>query len=82
VASAAKTPKGPPRMLKAPDAASYCGVSVPTFKTYCPVKPIRLGKNVLWDRVQLNRWLDALSAPCSVGTGTDWIGRLENADAY
>ena len=82
MAKAVRIPKLPPRMLSLPDAAAYCGVSGPTFKAHCPVKPIRLGERVLWDRERIDLWIDALSAPCSVGAGTDWIGRLEHADAH
>ena len=82
MAKAVRIPKLPPRMLGLPDAAAYCGISGPHFKAHCPVQPIRFGDRVVWDRVQIDRWLDALSAPCSVGAGIDWIGRLENADAH
>ena len=82
MAKAAHTPKVQPRMLGFPDAAGYCGVSVPTFKAHCPVQPVRLGTRILFDIRALDRWLDALSAPCSAGAGKDWIGRLENAGAH
>ena len=69
-------------MVALPEAAAYCGVSGPTFKAYCPLPPIKLGKRILWDLRAIDRWLDALSAPCSIGSSIDWLERLDNADAY
>lgn len=54
-----------PRRMKAPMAAAYLGVSVPTFRRrvkagrYPPGKPD--GSNVLWDREVLDRWVDKWS---------------------
>jgi hypothetical protein len=51
-----------PRMLSRKRAAAYCGVSVPMFNAWCPVMPVRASSRVLlYDRVQIDRWLDALS---------------------
>lgn len=74
--------KVPPRMLGLPDAAAYCGISGPHFKAHCPVRPLRLGDRVLWDRVQIDRWLDALSAPCSIVSGDDHLERLDRVHAH
>jgi hypothetical protein len=49
-----------PRLLSAEVAAIYCGVSVPTFKRVCPVSPKSIRTRVLYDRVEIDRWLDRL----------------------
>ncbi|MCK1618052.1 hypothetical protein IVA96_15645 [Bradyrhizobium sp. 159] len=52
-----------PAALRLDQAASYCGLSVDTFKNVCPVKPIELtqstrGRRYL--RVRLDAWLASL----------------------
>ncbi len=52
-----------PRLLTQGQAASYCGVAVSTFKQACPVEPIKLLDRIaLYDRFDLDRWLDSLSS--------------------
>lgn len=50
-----------PRLLNKKMAAYYCGVSHNTFELHIPVRPIRVGCRVLWDRKALDAWLDELS---------------------
>jgi hypothetical protein len=52
-----------PRLLRLKEAASYCGVSIPTFATACPVIPVSLGNGKRLDRYDirlLDKWIDAL----------------------
>jgi hypothetical protein len=50
-------------MLNAVDAAAYCGSSVSTFAklrlTGCGPIYIKIGKRVVYDPADLDRWLDA-----------------------
>lgn len=41
-------------------AAAYCSVSVATFEHNCPVRPIRLGRRLLWRREDLDAWRRSL----------------------
>ncbi|KAA5606347.1 helix-turn-helix domain-containing protein [Roseospira marina] len=47
-----------PRLLSEQQAAAYCGVTGETFRRHIPVAPRRLGRRVLYDRRDIDRWLD------------------------
>ena len=49
-----------PRLLSVDDAAAYLSVSRGTLRKL--VAPVPVGGRVLWDRVDLDRFADALSA--------------------
>ena len=52
------------RLFTRQHAAEYCDISVPSFTTVCPVRPICLGDNRRldrWDKKALDLWLDQLS---------------------
>jgi hypothetical protein len=72
----------PPRLLNRDDAATYCGMSGPTFASECPVIPIKIRTRVLYDRLQIDRWIDSLAVnrPQSVSR-EDLLGRLDHAHA-
>lgn len=71
-----------PRLLSREQAAAYCGVSVPLFTSQCPVIPLKLRSRVLYDRTQIDRWLDTLSAhQPELPKGKDWLRRLDYAHA-
>lgn len=55
-----KPPPYWPRLLSREQAASYCGVSPNHFDAHCPIKSVRLGARRLWDRHQLDQWVDLL----------------------
>lgn len=67
-----------PRMLSRDQAASYCGLSLRTFKAVCPVAPVRMKRRVLYDKRQIDGWLDrpeAVEKPGShlrVVSGNPW----------
>ena len=65
-----------PRMLSRKLAAQYCGVSPPTFENWCPVKPVRVGSRVLYDRKRIDDWIDTLGEPRSRGTN-EWDADAE-----
>jgi len=48
------------RLLSQEDAAKYCGLPKSSFPTVCPIAPIRLRAKTLWDRIDLDRWIDDL----------------------
>lgn len=47
-----------PRLLSEDQAAAYCGVTAETFRRHVPVTRRRLGRRVLFDRHEIDRWLD------------------------
>jgi hypothetical protein len=55
------------RLLTSEEAASYCSMSLPTFKRLCLVPPLRFseGKRALlrYDVQSLDEWIDRLSQP-------------------
>lgn len=71
-----------PRLLSKCQAAAYCGVGSGLFASHCPVIPIKLGGRVLYDRVAIDKWIDARSsnAPESAPHNV-WLERLDSADA-
>lgn len=53
----------PLRLLTKSQAAHYCGLSVPTFGSVCPVRAIGLGVGVRMERYDiqaLDGWIDSL----------------------
>lgn len=68
-----------PRLLSREQAATYCGISVPTFSVHCPVPPISLGPGKRLERYDihsLDRWIDVLSG-AAASSGKDWLAALE-----
>lgn len=60
--SALSTP--PKRMLTTLEAANYCGFeSANGFLAYVDVRPVKFGKKVCYDRVDLDAFLDRLRTP-------------------
>jgi hypothetical protein len=46
------------RMMNEAEAASYCGLPVKLFKTACPVQMVNLGPRNLYDKRDLDQWID------------------------
>jgi len=64
-----------PRLLLLKEAASYCGISIPTFGAVCPVRPISLGKGKRLERYDirlLDKWIDALGSK-DTSLRKDWL---------
>jgi hypothetical protein len=64
-------PKPTTRLLTQQEASAYCGMSLPTFKRMCGVRPLVFGegKRALYryDKSALDIWIDGLATPESRG---------------
>lgn len=66
------------RLLSVNDAARYAGVSVNTFRSWCTVTPLRRGKRVLYDKLDIDAWIDGeKQKQFGVGQG-DWTKRFDD----
>jgi hypothetical protein len=71
-----------PRLLTRSQAAAYCGLSVRTFASVCPVAPIAFNKSKKLQRYDvraLDRWLDGLAQNDNV-EDSDWLARFDEDD--
>lgn len=50
----------PYRLFTKAEAAHYCHRPLKTFERECPVRPISIGKDLLWDVHDLDRWIEGL----------------------
>lgn len=53
----------PLRLLTKSQAAAYCGLSLPSFNSVCPVRAIALGVGVRMERYDIrdvDAWIDSL----------------------
>lgn len=65
------------RMLKQSEAASYTGLAVKHFKTFCPVQPIELRPGTLvYDKHDLDNWIDALKTGNELASQDAIVSRL------
>jgi hypothetical protein len=70
----------PLRMLTRQQAATYCGVSVPTFMLVCPVSPVALGEGKRLERYDirsLDAWLDKLGND-RASLNNDWLAKWDS----
>lgn len=70
-----------PAALRLDQAASYCGLSVPTFEKVCPVKPIAFTQSSRGNRYltkRLDEWLLKLDPNGERPTGRQFGERLGN----
>lgn len=65
-----------PRLLSADQAAAYLGLSRPTFAGNCPVRACKIGTRTLYDRLELDRWVDRMA---SGGQPTGFGAKIEAA---
>lgn len=79
-----------PRMLDRAEAARYCGYSVPTFASVCPVRPVPMTYDMnrtlrsrrrleRYDRVELDKWIDGMKGE---EAKSDFDDALELLDAH
>ena len=65
------------RMLKQSEAADYTGVPVKYFKATCPVQPVEMRPGtILWDRRDLDKWIDAMKEGAEMATQDAILGKL------
>lgn len=65
------------RMLKQAEAADYTGLPVKHFKATCPVQPVEMRPGtVLWDKRDLDKWIDALKEGAEMATQDAILGKL------
>jgi hypothetical protein len=67
-----------PRMLKEAAAAAYCGLTVDLFKAECPVIAVKIRNRVLYDRVQIDRWLDQRAGDLTQSGADFWLSKLDD----
>jgi hypothetical protein len=62
-----------PRLLTQSDAAEYCRMGVATFKAVCGIAPVRQsGRKILYDRLDLDRWIDNQKTEQAVTPMNEW----------
>jgi len=65
------------RMLKQAEAADYTGLPVKHFKATCPVQPVEMRPGtVLWDKRDLDKWIDAMKEGAEMATQDAILGKL------
>ena len=65
------------RMMKQSEAASYTGLPLKHFKAACPVRPVELKQGtLLWDRKDIDLWIDNVKSGAAIETRDDILGRL------
>lgn len=67
------------RLLTDAEAASYCGVSVNTFRARVRIAPVKIGHSVRYDRRALDRWITRQNRSEPL-TGDDWLGKLDEGE--
>ncbi|MGE3283779.1 MAG: helix-turn-helix transcriptional regulator [Alphaproteobacteria bacterium] len=71
---------GWPRLLSRQLAAAYCGISVNHFLANVPVAPRRIGTRALWDKAEIDQWIDATGQAVTMpGPAGSWDKELEEA---
>lgn len=66
------------RMLNPTEAASYTGLAAKHFKAICPVPHVELRPGTrLYDRRDLDSWLDRVKNDGENSSDQDILGRLE-----
>lgn len=67
-----------PRLLSREQAAAYCGMSPPSFNEHVKVKPLSFGRRRLYDRRDLDAWIDSRR---ETRTGVDWLAAYDDHHA-
>jgi hypothetical protein len=67
----------PYRLFTKAEVAHYCRRSVKKFDEQCPVKPIEMADgDLLWDVLDLDRWIDSLKTDAADSTADAIVARL------
>ncbi len=65
------------RMLNQSEAAGYTGLPVKHFKATCPVQPVEMRPgSILWDKRDLDQWIDAMKEGAEMATQDAILGKL------
>lgn len=65
------------RMLTAGEAAAYCGLAKKHFEILCQVMPVVIGgRFALYDRLDLDRWIDLEKTGGAQTSQADILKRL------
>ncbi|WP_282608427.1 hypothetical protein [Pelagibius sp. Alg239-R121] len=68
----------PIRLLKASEAARYCGMALAKFKRECPYAPIQLAQNAIrYDIQDLDKWIDGLKLGEDESSDEYWLSKLD-----
>lgn len=65
------------RMLKQAEAADYTGLPNKHFRATCPVQPVEMRPGMpLWDKRDLDKWIDAMKEGAEMATQDAILGKL------
>lgn len=65
------------RMLKQSEAADYTGLPAKFFQATCPVQTVEMRPGtVLWDKRDLDKWIDAMKEGAEMATQDTILGKL------
>jgi len=64
------------RMMNEAEAASYCGLPVKHFKAACPVQLVNLGGRKVYDKRDLDQWIDTEKAGSTDTSRDTTLARL------
>lgn len=70
-----------PLLLTSEQAASYCGVSVKTFRAHVKVRSVKIGSSVRFDRRDLDQWAANQNRSDPL-TADEWLERLDAGGAF
>jgi hypothetical protein len=54
------------RLMQLERAADYCDVPPGVFLKHCPIKPGKIGRYKVWDRVALDLWIESWDKPLAL----------------
>jgi hypothetical protein len=64
------------RMMNSTEAAGYCGLPVNRFKTACPAPMVSLGGRLVYDKRDLDQWIDTEKSGRAAMTNESILARL------
>lgn len=64
------------RMMNEAEAASYCGLPAKHFKAVCPVNQVILGGRKVYDKRDLDQWIDTEKSGTVEASRDEILARL------
>ena len=67
------------RLVNGKEAAEYLGLSPPTFKNLCAIKPINLGtgrKILRYDLLDIDEWIERQKGGLNDNRPTNWLDKV------